>query len=133
MTLTFLQGQAIYQMLHILVSITQPIVERGYFSRFIWLSRGGRLFLLNAPSAEHNWALLSAQTRLSLTATHGNREEVRMQVTEQMSCGCYHTTVFLNFCFPLVFWLRPSYRSFPVANTVYHSTCLFLHPSEALQ
>lgn len=82
MTLTFLQGQAIYQMLHILVSITQPIVERGYFSRFIWPSRGGRLFLLNAPSAEHNWALLSAQTRLCLTATHGNREEVRMQVDE---------------------------------------------------
>lgn len=50
MTLTFLQGQAIYQMLHILVSITQPIVERGYFSRFIWPSRGGRLFLLNTPS-----------------------------------------------------------------------------------
>lgn len=100
MTLTFLQGQAIYQMLHILVSITQPIVERGYFSRFIWPSRGGRLFLLNAPSAEHNWALLSAQTRLCLTATHGNREEVRMQVSEQMSCGCYHTTVFLNFFFP---------------------------------
>lgn len=134
MTLTFLQGQAIYQMLHILVSITQPIVERGYFSRFIWPSRGGRLFLLNAPSAEHNWALLSAQTRLCLTATHGNREEVRMQVSEQMSCGCYHITeLSFSISFSLVFWLRPSYRSFPVANTVYHSTCLFLHPSEALQ
>lgn len=38
MTLAFLQGQAIYQILHILVSITQPIVESRYFSRFIWPS-----------------------------------------------------------------------------------------------
>lgn len=127
MTLTFLQGQAIYQMLHILVSITQPIVERGYFSRFIWPSRGGRLFLLNAPSAEHNWALLSAQTRLSLTATHGNREEVRMQVSEQMSCGCYHTTVFLNFFFPRLLDLSFLQIFSSGKQSVILHACSFIH------
>lgn len=44
MAVTFLQGQAIYQILHILVSITQPIVKSGYFSRFIWLGRGRESF-----------------------------------------------------------------------------------------
>lgn len=81
-TLTFLQGQAIYQILHILVSITQPIVESGYFSRFIWPSRGGRVFLLNTPSPKHNWALLSGQTLSSPAATDGTREIVRSLETE---------------------------------------------------
>lgn len=53
MTLTFLQGQAIYQILHILVSITQPIVESGYFSRFIWPSGEIDSFLLDITSFEH--------------------------------------------------------------------------------
>lgn len=81
-TLTFLQGQAIYQILHILVSITQPIVESGCFSRFIWPSRGGRVFLLNTPSPKHDWALLSAQTLSSPAATDGKREIVRLLETE---------------------------------------------------
>lgn len=81
-TLTFLQGQAIYQILHILVSITQPIVESGYFSRFIWPSRGGRVFLLNTPSPKHDWALLSGQTLSSPAATDGKREIVRSLETE---------------------------------------------------
>lgn len=50
MTLAFLQGQAIYQILHILVSITWPIVESSYFSRFIWLGRG----------CEGSWSLTAA-------------------------------------------------------------------------
>lgn len=87
-------------MLHILVSITQPIVESGYFSRFIWPSRGGRVI----PWTQHGH-LLCGQTLVH--ATDGRREIVRQLECEQMSRGCHPATVCLNFCSPFVLFLCP--------------------------
>jgi len=76
--------------------------------------------LLNTTSPEHNWALVSGQTLVSLDATDGETEFVRLLETEQMSCGSHNTTISRNLCSPLVF----SVGDFPAANSAYH--CIFL-------
>lgn len=85
--------------------------------------------MLNTPSPERNWALLSGQMLAFLHATDGKREIVRPLECEQMSRG-HHTTVSLNFCTPLVFWLCHPSRPFS-AGKLSLSSCMFL-PSTSL-
>lgn len=126
MTLTFLQGQAIYQILHILVSITQPIVESGYFSRFIWPSgEVDSFFFFNLTSHPLN-ALDSGQTlivpglcrwqeRICQAAAANSADELWVS-----SCNCL-----LQFFSPLVFF---SIGFFPATSFwVFLSSTPFIH------
>lgn len=128
-TFTFLQGQAIYQILHILVSITQPIVRSSYFSRFIWPSRGGRAFLPNSLSSERDRSTDAA----SPAATDGHRETVRLLETElrvSLLISVLLSSLFVSVHHPARSFLRlaSSVWSFTVMKSPL-SCCLTLYPS----
>lgn len=116
-TLTFLQGQAIYQVLHILVSITQPIVESGYFSRFIWPSREVESFCLTRhPLNATGHYCLDGCSPFCVLRT------VRQLECEQMSCGC-HQQLFLSISVLLL--SLSSFRTF-FSRKLSLWTCMFL-------